>query len=85
MAVKDIIEIEPKGVPVEAPPPLKQTEQQKERTRGRFVPGRTVPSKQVKVAHRMSKSPLSLKAWARANKFDPDMVVRWFKNKSVGQ
>jgi hypothetical protein len=81
MPIKDIVEFEARGLPVSVDVQPQSTVQSKDRSRGRFVEGRYVPSKQVKVAHRRSRSSLSLKVWARANQNDPTTIERWFGNK----
>lgn len=84
MAIKDIIELESKGfsVPVAVAP--KPTTQEIDRTRGKFVPGRNLPSKQIRTAHRRAKTDKSLKQWAADSFYNSAAVVQWRDNKRDG-
>lgn len=82
MAIKDIVELESKGVAV---PMAAPTVQEVQRTRGNFIAGREVPSKRIKSMYRRIKhGGMSMRAWALTLKGDDyNVAQQWFRNKAA--
>lgn len=81
MAIKDIItEKEETSVRVEVP--IVPVVTKKTNSRGKYVAGRSVPSKQVKAAHRKARSGLSLKTFLTERGKSYNLPVsEWLANK----